>query len=104
MRKRHCKVVQLALNTADHAKRLAKVNLSVAGGMNQWDKHFPGPPLLLAHIIRNNGDTTRKTMLVSKPGMDTLGCVPLLFDNSFVVFQDLINNRNERIKLGASWP
>ena len=67
-------------------------------------QHFPGPPLLLAHIVRDDGDATRETMLVSKPCMNALGCVPLLFDNSFVVFQDLINNRNERIKLGASWP
>ncbi|TCS58929.1 hypothetical protein EDD52_1242 [Primorskyibacter sedentarius] len=40
-------------------------------------------------------------MLLPQPGMDALGRMPLLLDDPFVVFEDLIDNRNERIKLRA---
>jgi len=50
---------------------------------------------------RTGGDAAAETVLVPKPGMDTFGSMTLLFNNPFVVFQDLIDNRNERIKLRA---
>ena len=40
-------------------------------------------------------------MLITQPGMDPLGRVPLLLDDPFVVFQNLIDDRNERIQLGT---
>jgi hypothetical protein len=101
MRQRHRKIVQLALDPVNHTKRLAKINLSMARQVSKWDKHFPRPPLLLANVIRDDSDAAGKTVLVPKPGMDAFGSVPLLFDNSFVVFQDLIDNRNEWVKLRA---
>jgi len=94
--------VQLALDPTDHTKRLAKVDLSVTRCMAQRNKNFPHPPLLLANVIRDDGNPTGEPVFIPQPGMNTLGCVALLFDDPFVVFQDQINDRNERIQLRSN--
>lgn len=97
----HRKVVQLALNAADHAKRLAKIHLRMPRRMSQRHKNFLGAPLLFAHIIGDDGDPAREPMLVSQPGMDALGRMALFLDPGFVLLENLINDRNKRIQLRA---
>ena len=43
VRQRHCKVVQLAHDPANLAKRLTKINLGVAWRVAQRHEHFPSP-------------------------------------------------------------
>ena len=69
--------------------------------MRQRHEDLAGPALLLPHIVGDNGNPAGETVLIPKPGVDAFGGVSLLFDNPFVVFEDLIDNRNERIKLRA---
>ena len=91
--------MQLALHPADHTERLTEVHLCMTRRMRQRDKHLPRPPLLLAHIIRDDGDTARETMLIPKPGMNAPGRVTLLLDEPFIVFENLIDDPNESIQL-----
>ncbi len=43
VRQRHRKVVQLALNAADHPERLAKINLGIARRVRQRHEHRERP-------------------------------------------------------------
>ena len=47
----------------------------------------------------HNRKAASEAMFITQPGMDALRCMPLFLDNPFVVFQDLVNDPNERIKL-----
>ncbi len=50
---------------ANHAKRLAKINLCMAGPMRLRDEDFLGAPLLFTHVIRNGSQAARVSMFVS---------------------------------------
>ena len=73
-------------------RRLTKIHLGVAGSMNQRYKYLTGPPLLLTHVIRDNGNPAGEPVLIAQLLEDPLGSVALLLDDPFVVFQDLIDN------------
>ncbi|MCB1470028.1 MAG: hypothetical protein KDK08_23430 [Rhizobiaceae bacterium] len=93
--------MQLAFNTADHPERLSKIYQGMPRRMRQRHKDLAGPALLLPHVVGDNGNPAGEAVFIPKPGMNAFGGVPLLFDNPFVVFEDLIDNRNLRIKLRA---
>ena len=66
VRQRHCKVVQLAHDPANLAKRLTKINLGVAWRVRQRHEHFPSPALLLANIVGHNRDPAGEAMFITQ--------------------------------------
>jgi hypothetical protein len=99
MRQRHREVVQLALDPADLAKRFAEVHLRVSRRMRQRHEHLPRPALLLPDIVGDDRDAAREPVLVPEPLKNPLRRMPLLLQLAFVVLQDLVDDRNERIEL-----
>ena len=98
----HRKIMKLAFNPADNSKRLAKVNLSMAGGMGQRHKHFTGSAFCLSNIIRHNRNATREPVIVTKTLINPLRRVALLFDQILILCQNLINEARKRIQLRAN--
>ena len=101
VRKRHHKVMQLTFNTADHPKRFAKIHLRVPRRVSQRHEDFLRPSLLLPNVIGDDRDATCEPMFIPQAGMDALRSVALLLDLAFVVFQNLVDDRNKWIQL---WP
>ncbi len=101
MRQGQCKVMQLALNSADHTQSFAKIHLCMPRRMAQRNKDLFRPAFLLTHIIRNNRDPAREPMLVAQSGMNALRGMALLLDPGSVLFEDLVDDRNERVELRA---
>ena len=99
VRQRHCKVVQLAHNPANLAKRLTKVHLCVARCVHQRHEHLPRPPPPLAHIIGHNRDPAGEAMFIAQTLIYPPRCVPLLLEPGFVLLEYLVDDRNERVKL-----
>lgn len=91
--------MQLAFDTADHPKRLAKIHLRMPRRVAQGNKDLFRAPLLLTYIVGDDGDPAREPMFVAKAGMDALGRVALLLDLALIVLENLIDDWNERIKL-----
>ena len=95
----HRKIVQLAFDAANHADCLTEIDLGMTRRMRQWNKDLARPSLLLPHVIGDDRDAAGKPVFVPEPLMDPLRRVPLLLQLAFVVFQDLVDDRNERIEL-----
>jgi hypothetical protein len=92
--------MQLAFDAANHTKRFTEIHLGVTRRMRQRHEHLAVPALLLPHVIGDNRDAAGEPVLVPKPLMDPLGSMALLLQPAFVVLQDLVDDGNERIKLG----
>ncbi len=101
MRQRHRKMVPPAVNTADPPERLSKICPGMPRRRRQRHKDLAGPALRLLHAVGDNSPPAEDAVFIPKPGMDAFGGVPLPFDTPLVVFEDLIDNRNARIKLRA---
>lgn len=69
--------------------------------MAQRHKNLLRPAFLLSHVVGDDGDPAREPMLITKAGMNPFGCMALFFDPRFVLLEDLINDRDERIQLRA---
>ena len=99
VRERHREVVQLALDPANLAEGLAEIDLGVARRMRQGHEHLPGPALLLPDVVGDDGDAAAEAVLVAQALEDPLRRVPLLLRKSPVRLEDLVDDRNERVKL-----
>src|SRR3954447_21598262 len=88
---------------ADHRDRLAEVDLGVTRGMDEGNEHLPRSGLLLAHVGLHGGVAARIGVLVPQALVDPLGRVALLGRRRAVRLQNAINDRCERIELGAGW-
>jgi hypothetical protein len=95
----HREVVQLALDTADLAERLAEVHLGVSRRVRQRHEHLPCPALLLADVIGDDGDAPTEPVPVAQPLEDPLRRVPLLLQDGPVRLEDLVDDRNGRVEL-----
>jgi hypothetical protein len=91
--------VQLAPHSADHADGLAEIDLRVPRRVRERHEHLPRPPLLLPDVVGDDGDAAGEPVLVSQPLVDPLRRVTLLLQLAFVVFQDLVDDADERIEL-----
>jgi len=91
--------VKLAPYPADHAERLAKVDLSMTRRMRQRHEHLPHPSLLLADVVGDDRQFAREAMFVAQPLEDPLRRMPLLLQLAPVVLQDLVDDRDERVEL-----
>ncbi len=103
VRQRHCKVVQLAHDPANLAKRLTKINLGVAWRVRQRHEHFPSPALLLANIVGHNRDPADEAMFITQTLIYPLRRMPLLLEPRLILFQYLVDERNELVKLWTGW-
>jgi hypothetical protein len=65
-------------HTPDHRNCLTKVDLGMAGRMDEGNEHLLGAGLLLAHVVLHGGVATRKAVLVTQALIDPLGRVALL--------------------------
>jgi hypothetical protein len=101
MRQRHREVVQLPLDAADLTEGFAEIHLGVPGRMRQGDEHLLGPALLLPDVVGDDGDAAGEAVLVAQPLEDTLCRMPLLLRQDPVRLEDLVDDRNERVKLRA---
>lgn len=99
VRQRHREVVQLALGAADHAERLTEIHLRVARPMRQWHEDLARPALLLPDMVGDDCQLASEAVLVAKALEDPLRRVPLLLQHTPVVFQDLLDDADERIEL-----
>jgi hypothetical protein len=91
--------VQLAHHPADLTERLAEVHLRMARRVCQRHEHLPRPPLLLTDIVGDNGDAAGEAVLITQPLENPLRRVPLLPDPSLILFENLVDDRDERIQL-----
>ncbi len=70
--------------------------------MRERDDTLTGPALPHPHMIRDDGDSAGEAVLVTQPLMDALGRMALLFQVGLIVFEDLVDDRNIWVKLGAN--
>ena len=88
-------------HAADDGQGLAKINLGVAGRMRQRNKHLPPALSDTADVVLHNGDLARKAVLITQPLEYPLRCVTLLLRTILILFQDTVDNTDERIELRA---
>ena len=93
--------MDLAFHAADDGQGLAKINLGVAGRMRQRNKHLPPALSDTADVVLHNGDLARKAVLITQPLEYPLRCVTLLLRTILILFQDTVDNTDERIELRA---
>jgi len=91
--------MQLAPDAADHAERLTEIHLRVPRRVRERYENLAVPPLLLPDVVGDNGDAAGEPVLVPQPLEDPLRRVPLLLQLAFVVFQDLVDDRDEGVEL-----
>ncbi len=60
-------------------------------------------PLLIPNVVGDNRDPTHEPVLVAQTSMNAFGRMALLLQLAFVIFKDLIDDRNKRIQLGTHW-
>src|SRR5258708_1566853 len=103
VRQVHRKEVDLALDPGDLRQRLAKIHLRMARIVPQRheDLTMPQPPR--QHVVLNNGDPARVTLLVAKPFEDPLRRMPLLPRPPLILQQDLIDDPGKRVELRTGW-
>ncbi len=80
--------------------RVPKVGLSLARRMHQRHKHLGLRLLPLSDRVTNNATTAVVAMLIAQALKDPLGRVPLLLGHRSIGFENLMDDRHERIKLG----
>ncbi len=95
--------MQLAHDPANLAKRLIKINLGVARRVAQRHEHLPRPPLPLTHIVRDDSDAADEAMFITQTLIYPLRRMPLLLEPRLILFQYLVDERNERVKLWTGW-
>ena len=91
--------VDLALHATDDPDRLAEVGLGMPRRMHQRHEHLLRPLPPARHVVLHDRDAAREAVLVAQPLEDPLRRVLLLLGNAFVVSQDLVDDRDERIEL-----
>ena len=107
IRSRYCAVnlrlfgLATTFHAADDGQGLAKINLGVAGRMRQRNKHLPPALSDTADVVLHNGDLARKAVLITQPLEYPLRCVTLLLRTILILFQDTVDNTDERIELRA---
>jgi hypothetical protein len=99
VRQVECKEVDLALDAADDADRLAEVCLRMPWWVRQRHEHLLRPLPPASHVVLHNGDAAGKAVLVPEPLEDPLGRVPLLLRPALVLGQDAIDDGDDRIQL-----
>ena len=99
VRQVHREEVDLPFHPADHRQRLAEVRLRVAGIMPQRHEHLTLPLTLRQHVILHDRQTAAIAVLVAQTLEDPLRRVPLLRRSALILFQDPIDDPDERIQL-----
>jgi hypothetical protein len=99
VRQVHREEVDLALDAADHANRLAEVGLGMPWRMHKRHEHLQRPLAPAGNVVLHNRDPTRKPVLVAQPLEDPFGCMPLLLRPILVGRQNPINNARELVEL-----
>ena len=69
--------------------------------MRQRNKHLPPALSDTADVVLHNGDLARKAVLITQPLEYPLRCVTLLLRTILILFQDTVDNTDERIELRA---
>jgi hypothetical protein len=101
VRQIECEVVDLLLDAANDGQCFAEVGLCMTRRMHQRHEHLSRALLATGHVVLHDGDATGKPMLVAQPLENPLRGVLLLLRAGFVVGEDLVDDRNERVEL---WP
>jgi hypothetical protein len=99
VRQVHRKEVDLPFHPADHRHRFAEVDLRVPRIVSQRHEHLAHPLPPLVHVVLYDRDPASISMLVSQPLEDPFGGMLLLRRLTLIVFQDPINDPEERIQL-----
>ena len=86
---------------ADDHQGLAEVALGVARRVGQGHEHLFGLAAMLPHVVLDRGVSAVEPMLVPESLEDPLGGVPLLPWTPEVIYQDLVDDAGEGLKLGT---
>jgi hypothetical protein len=90
--------MELALHAINEPDRLSEVGLRVSRWMHQRHEHLLRSLPPAGDIVLHDRDATREAVLVTQALEDPLRRVLLLLGNTFVVTQDLVDDRDERIE------
>lgn len=99
MRQVHHEVVQLALDTADHADGLAKINLRMTGRVRKRYEHLPAPQTLLPDIVPDDRDPASIAMLVAQPFEYPARRMTLLGRSRTIRFHNAVDDADKAIQL-----
>ena len=92
VRQVHREEVDLLLDAADHADRLAEVGLGMARRMHQRHEHLLRPLPPARHVVLHDRDAAREAVLVAQPLENPLRGVTLLLRPILVGRQDRIDD------------
>ena len=99
VRQIHREEVDLPLHAADHRHSLAEVHLRMPGIVPQRHEHLAEPLTTRQHVVLHDGKPAGVTVLVTHTLENPLRSMPLLRRTALVVFQDLVDEPDERIQL-----
>jgi len=99
----HGEEVDLPFHPADHRQSLAEVGLRMPGVMPQRHEHLALPLALAQHVILHDGQAAAIAVLVPQALEDPFRGVPLLDRLGLIVFQNPVDEPDERIQLRPCW-